>query len=77
MNISSTLWETLVKKKAESEAFGKLKESIGFWLKDFSQKKITVKFRQGQKEYFGKKGMSLHVDIFFYKVSKEQIKKQI
>ena len=64
-------------KKAKSEAFDKLSESAGFWLKDFCQKIIPVKFREGQKEYFGKKGMSLHVDIFFYKVSEEQIKKQI
>ena len=64
-------------KKAKSEAFDKLSESTGFWLKDFCQKIIPVKFREGQKEYFGKKGMSLHTDIFFYKVSEAQIKKQI
>ena len=64
-------------KKARSEAFDKLIESAGFWLKDFCQKIIPVKFRDSQKGYFGKKGMSLHVDVFFYKVSEAQIKKQI
>ena len=62
-------------KKAKYEAFDKLSESTGFWLKDFCQKIIPVKFREGQKEYFGKKSVSLYVDILFYKVSEAQIKK--
>ena len=43
-------------KKAKFEAFDKLSESAGFWLKDFCQKMIPLKFREGQKEYFGKEG---------------------
>jgi hypothetical protein len=35
-----------------------------FWLKDFSQK---FKFREGQKDYFEKKGMIMHIDVFFLK----------
>ena len=30
-------------------------------------------YREGQKEYFGKKGMILHVDIFFYKSKSKDI----
>ena len=30
-------------------------------------KNIPVRFCEGQKEYFGKKVMSLHVDVFFMK----------
>ena len=54
-------------KKAKIDAFKMLDNETGFWLKDFCQKILPAKFREGQKEYFGKKGMSLHVDIFFLK----------
>ena len=30
-------------------------------------KVLPIKFREGKKEYFGKKGMSLHIDVFFTK----------
>ena len=43
-------------KKVKSEAFDKLSESAGFWLKDFCQKIIPLKFKEGQEEYFDKKG---------------------
>ena len=43
-------------KKAKSEAFDKLSESVGFWHKDFCEKIIPLKFREDKKEYFGKKG---------------------
>ena len=36
-----------------------------FWLKDYCQKVIPMKFREGQVDYFGKKGLSLHVDVLF------------
>ena len=32
-------------------------------------------YREGQKEYFGKKGMCLHVDVFFYKSKNKDIVK--
>ena len=54
-------------KKAKIDAFKLLDKETGFWLKDFCQKILPAKFREGQKQYFGKKGMSLHVDIFFLK----------
>ena len=40
---------------------------MAFWLKDFIQKVLPIKLKEGQKEYFGKKGMSLHIDVFFAK----------
>ena len=54
-------------KLAKVLAFEHLDEKTGFWLKDYCQKVLPSKFREGQKEYFGKKGMSLHVDILFLK----------
>ena len=38
----------------------------GFGLNDFYQKVLPISFREGQKIYLGKKGMSLHVDILFF-----------
>ena len=63
-------------KKAKSQCFNKLNEETCFWLKDFCQKIIPVRFREGQKEYFGKKGMSMHVDVFFIKDG-DAVKKQV
>ena len=42
---------------------------------DFSQKIIPIKYRKSQKEYFGKKGMTLDIDIFFYKLNDSITKK--
>ena len=55
------------RKKPKNFAFLKIPETEAFWLKDFSQKVLIIKFREGQKKYFGKKEMSLHVDVFFIK----------
>ena len=45
-------------KKAKEFAFSKISETVAFRLRDFSEKVLPIKFREGQKEYFGKKGMS-------------------
>ena len=56
-------------KLAKAMAFDLLEQNEnGFWLKDFCQKILPAKFREGQKDYFGKKGMTLHVDVFLVKV---------
>ena len=52
-------------KKAKAFAFNSLDEASCFWLKDYCQKILPMKFREGQIDYFGKKGMTLHVDIIF------------
>ena len=54
-------------KKAKEFSFSKISETVAFWLKDFSKKALLIAFGDGQREYFGKKGMSLHIDFFFTK----------
>ena len=62
-------------KKAKSDVFNDLDEVSAFWLQDFA-KVLPVKFWEGEHEYFGKRGMSLHVDMFFIKKD-SQVKKKI
>ena len=38
-----------------------------FWIKDWSQEILPRKFREPQQGYFGKKGMSQHVDVIYMK----------
>ena len=54
-------------KKAKSESFSLLNDESCFWLKDYAQKILPLKFWEGQKDYFRKKGMSMHIDVFFLK----------
>ena len=62
-------------KKAKLYGFDQLDDGTCFWLKDFSQKILPMKFREGLREYFGKKGMSLHVDVFFLKKNNHLFKR--
>ena len=41
--------------------------TTAFWLSDCAQKILPSNFREGQQDYFGKKGMSLHGDVFLTK----------
>ena len=59
--------------KAKHEAFNKLGENTAFWLKDFCQKILPMRYREVQRDYFGKKGISLHVDIFFTKDKEKEM----
>ena len=54
-------------KKAKEYAFANLKENTAFWLRDFCQNVLPKKFRESQQDYYGKKGISLHVDVFLMK----------
>ena len=62
-------------KKAKLYGFDQLDDGTCFWLKDFSQKILPMKFREGLREYYGKKGMSLHVDVFFLKKNNHLFKR--
>ena len=63
MHVASRSWRST----KEPDAFNDLDESSAFWLQDFEQKVLPVKFREGQHEYFGKTRLTLHVDVFFGK----------
>ena len=73
INYMKHLMRDAQQKKGKTQCFNRLEDDSAFWLKDFCQKILPVKFREGQKEYFGKKGMSLHADIFFIKSSDESL----
>ena len=52
-------------KKAKLYGFDQLDDGTCFWLKDFSQKILPMKFREGLREYFGKKGC-VYMSIYFF-----------
>ena len=54
-------------KQAKIYASEQISETTAFWLRDYSQKILPRSYREGQKSYFGKKGMSMHIDIFYTK----------
>ena len=49
--------------KAKLYAISQLDPSCVIWLSDWAQKVIPSMFREGQRDYFGKKRMSVHVDV--------------
>ena len=62
-------------KLAKVLAFQSTDEETAFWLKDYCQKVLPTNYCEGQKEYFGKKGMSLHVDTLCMKKDGVFVKK--
>ena len=61
----SIRWDIYNRKRAKAFCFVEnRRETIGFRLKDCIQKKLPVWYYAGQWEYFGKKGMSNHIDVF-------------
>ena len=64
------------RKQAKAMAINLLDEEYTFWLED-CQKVLPSKFGQGQKEYFGKKGMTLHVDVIFFLDSNGDLQKNV
>ena len=62
--------------KAKLCAISQLDPLCGFWLSDWAQKVIPSMFREGQRDYFVKKGMFVHVNVLLTKAvaSSELIK---
>ena len=54
-----------------------LGEESAFWLKDYCQKVLLSEFCKGEKEYFGKKRMTLHVDVIFFLDSNGDLQKNV
>ena len=63
--------------KAKVSALEKLDVNTGFWLKDYAQKVLPAKYRETQKDYFGKKGMTLHIDVLLSKSVEEELIKHV
>lgn len=63
--------------KAKTFAMDSLDECTGLWLSDWSQKILPVMYREGQKDYFGKKGMSMHIDVILTKTCSMDIHKAV
>ena len=61
---------------AKQDLLEHLGNSYIFWIKDWSQTFLPQKFREPQQDYFGKKGMSQHVDVIYLKQDNE-IKKYV
>ena len=55
------------KRKAKKAVLEYLHNGSVFWLRYFVQKTLPYQFRQGQNQYFGKKGISLHVHVMLLK----------
>ena len=70
------MWDSQ-EQKAKKSSLGELDENTAFCLKDFCQKVIPTKFREGQKDYFDNKGMILYVDVFFIKDGPKLKKKHV
>ena len=54
-------------KQAKIFCSKQISAETAFWLRDYSQKVLPRSYREGQQSYFGKKGMSMHIDIFYTK----------
>ena len=60
------LWDAQ-QRKAKKAVLENLDNGPVFWLRDFTQKILPCQFWEGQKQYFGKKGISLYVDVMLVK----------
>ena len=54
-------------KKGKTTRLDDMNDTSGFWIHDFAHKILPMKYCEGLQEFFGKKGISLHCDIFFKK----------
>ena len=64
-------------KQAKIYCFEQVSQEVAFWLRDYSQKVLPRSYREGQKSYYGKKGMSMHIDIFYTKQPDDELLKQV
>lgn len=53
-----------------------MNDTSPFWIHHFARLILPVKHHEGQQEYFGKKGLSLHCDIFVKK-NKDMLVKSV
>ena len=61
--------------KAKEECRDQLKSTTGLWTRDFCQKVLPMRLRERQCNYFGKKWITLHADVFLLRDNDGVIKK--
>ena len=61
--------------KAKLDALDLVNERTCLSIQDYCQKVLPMQFRKSQCSYFGKKGMSLHVDVFLMQSKQNDGKK--
>ena len=61
--------------KTKEECLDQLSGTTALWIRDFYQKFLPMRFRGGQCDYFRKKRMTLHADVFCLRDNKGIIKK--
>ena len=53
--------------KAKTDTLENSGDKDIFWIKDWLQKILPRRFREPQQDYFGRNGMSQHVDVIYMK----------
>lgn len=63
---------------ARSLAFQTIKndQNCALLIRDWAQKILEMRHMEAQSHYFGKQGMSLHIDVFFY-MENDLLKKKV
>lgn len=53
--------------KANNDVYNLLNNTTSIWIRDWTQKVLPQMFRKSQRNYFAKKGINVHVDVFLFK----------
>lgn len=63
--------------QAKISSFLNVNDHSAIWLRDWSMKVLPLEHREAQKNFFGKSGLSKHVDVFFFKNAENQLEKVV
>lgn len=63
--------------KSKSDTFKELGMTGAIWIRDWSQKYLPTRNHEAMSEYFGKTGISGHIDVFLRKRIVMKVTKQL